>query len=154
MHRTQIQRATSSELLKELKVFGLLIWHTTTLLLLYFSSSLDTNTVQTSVDLERDTKDFTTVAALYSHHQYIAGFIMCGAFAHGAIFFIRDYDPEANEGNLMGTQQMQQANLFGFQAGLKRLTAQQIHFSFQLDLVTSLYTTQLLLDSTQQHLFL
>merc|ERR1712136_589950 len=23
--------------------------------------------------------------------------IMCGAFAHGAIFFIRDYDPEQNE---------------------------------------------------------
>ncbi|OUS44398.1 hypothetical protein BE221DRAFT_173593, partial [Ostreococcus tauri] len=44
-------------------------------------------------------QDFTTQAALYSHHQYIAGFIMCGAFAHGAIFFIRDYDPEANKGN-------------------------------------------------------
>jgi len=28
-------------------------------------------------------QDFTTVAALYSHHQYIAGFIMCGAFAQG-----------------------------------------------------------------------
>jgi photosystem I P700 chlorophyll a apoprotein A2 len=38
-------------------------------------------------------QDFTTQAALYTHHQYIAGFIMCGAFAHGAIFFIRDYDP-------------------------------------------------------------
>jgi hypothetical protein len=24
--------------------------------------------------------------ALYTHHQYIAGFIMTGAFAHGAIF--------------------------------------------------------------------
>jgi photosystem I P700 chlorophyll a apoprotein A2 len=36
-----------------------------------------------------------------SHHQYIAGFIMCGAFAHGAIFFIRDYDPEANKGNVL-----------------------------------------------------
>jgi photosystem I P700 chlorophyll a apoprotein A2 len=40
-------------------------------------------------------QDFTTQAALYTHHQYIAGFIMCGAFAHGAIFFIRDYDPVA-----------------------------------------------------------
>ena len=26
---------------------------------------------------------------------------MCGAFAHGAIFFIRDYDPEQNEGNVL-----------------------------------------------------
>ena len=45
--------------------------------------------------------DFTTMAALYTHHQYIAGFIMCGAFAHGAIFFIRDYDPEQNKGNVL-----------------------------------------------------
>jgi photosystem I P700 chlorophyll a apoprotein A2 len=37
-------------------------------------------------------KDFTTEAALYTHHQYIAGFLMVGAFAHGAIFFVRDYD--------------------------------------------------------------
>ncbi|KAM0931995.1 hypothetical protein DsansV1_C62g0267771 [Dioscorea sansibarensis] len=29
-------------------------------------------------------QDFTTQAALYTHHQYIAGFIMTGAFAHGA----------------------------------------------------------------------
>ena len=46
-------------------------------------------------------QDFTTQAALYSHHQYIAGFIMCGAFAHGAIFFVRDYDPVQNEGNVL-----------------------------------------------------
>jgi photosystem I P700 chlorophyll a apoprotein A2 len=46
-------------------------------------------------------QDFTTMAALYTHHQYIAGFIMCGAFAHGAIFFIRDYDPEANKDNVL-----------------------------------------------------
>jgi photosystem I P700 chlorophyll a apoprotein A2 len=39
-------------------------------------------------------KDFTTQSALYTHHQYIAGFIMIGAFAHGAIFLIRDYSPE------------------------------------------------------------
>jgi photosystem I P700 chlorophyll a apoprotein A2 len=26
---------------------------------------------------------------------------MCGAFAHGAIFLIRDYDPEANKGNVL-----------------------------------------------------
>ena len=46
-------------------------------------------------------KDFTTTAALYTHHQYIAGFIMMGAFAHGAIFLIRDYDPAANENNVL-----------------------------------------------------
>jgi photosystem I P700 chlorophyll a apoprotein A2 len=39
-------------------------------------------------------KDFTTQSALYTHHQYIAGFIMVGAFAHGAIFLVRDYSPE------------------------------------------------------------
>jgi hypothetical protein len=42
-----------------------------------------------------------TEAALYTHHQYIAGFLMVGAFAHGAIFFVRDYDPEINEGNVL-----------------------------------------------------
>ncbi|KAH7571039.1 hypothetical protein JRO89_XS05G0243200 [Xanthoceras sorbifolium] len=31
----------------------------------------------------------------------IAGFIMTGAFAHGAIFFIRDYNPEQNEDNVL-----------------------------------------------------
>ncbi|MFB8789448.1 MAG: photosystem I core protein PsaB [Potamolinea sp.] len=46
-------------------------------------------------------KDFTTQAALYTHHQYIAGFLMVGAFAHGAIFLIRDYDPEQNKGNVL-----------------------------------------------------
>jgi len=46
-------------------------------------------------------KDYTTQAALYTHHQYIAGFLMVGAFAHGAIFFVRDYDPEANKGNVL-----------------------------------------------------
>nr|YP_003795479.1 P700 apoprotein A2 of photosystem I [Floydiella terrestris]YP_010500117.1 P700 apoprotein A2 of photosystem I [Gormaniella terricola]ACZ58442.1 P700 apoprotein A2 of photosystem I [Floydiella terrestris]UWV18294.1 P700 apoprotein A2 of photosystem I [Gormaniella terricola] len=45
--------------------------------------------------------DFTTQASLYTHHQYIATFILCGAFAHGAIFFIRDYDPEQNKGNVL-----------------------------------------------------
>ncbi|MGB3559625.1 MAG: photosystem I core protein PsaB, partial [Geitlerinemataceae cyanobacterium] len=46
-------------------------------------------------------KDYTTTAALYTHHQYIAGFIMLGAFAHGAIFLVRDYDPEANKNNVL-----------------------------------------------------
>jgi photosystem I P700 chlorophyll a apoprotein A2 len=46
-------------------------------------------------------QDHTTMAALYTHHQYIAGFIMTGAFAHGAIFFVRDYDNEKNKGNVL-----------------------------------------------------
>ncbi|PHU11132.1 Photosystem I chlorophyll a apoprotein A2 [Capsicum chinense] len=46
-------------------------------------------------------QDFTTQAALYTNHQYIAGFIMTGVFAHGAIFFIRDYNPEKNEDNVL-----------------------------------------------------
>jgi photosystem I P700 chlorophyll a apoprotein A2 len=46
-------------------------------------------------------KDFVTEAALYTHHQYIAGFLMVGAFAHGAIFFVRDYDPELNKDNVL-----------------------------------------------------
>ena len=46
-------------------------------------------------------KDYTTQAALYTHHQYIAGFLVTGAFAHGAIFLVRDYDPEANRNNVL-----------------------------------------------------
>lgn len=46
-------------------------------------------------------KDFTTQASLYTHHQYIAGFLMVGAFAHGAIFFIRDYNPQENANNVL-----------------------------------------------------
>ncbi len=46
-------------------------------------------------------QDLTTEGALYTHHQYIAGFIMTGAFAHGAIFFIINYNPEQNEDNVL-----------------------------------------------------
>jgi len=46
-------------------------------------------------------QDFTSQAALYTHHQYISGFIICGAFSHGAIFFVRDYDPERNRENVL-----------------------------------------------------
>jgi photosystem I P700 chlorophyll a apoprotein A2 len=46
-------------------------------------------------------QDFTTQAALYTHHQYIAGFLMVGAFAHAGIFWVRDYDPEQNKGNVL-----------------------------------------------------
>nr|UNJ15970.1 photosystem I P700 chlorophyll a apoprotein A2 [Cyanidioschyzonaceae sp. 3]WDB00337.1 photosystem I P700 chlorophyll a apoprotein A2 [Cyanidiococcus yangmingshanensis] len=45
--------------------------------------------------------DYVTQAALYTHHQYIAGLLIVGAFAHGAIFFIRDYDPEQNQDNVL-----------------------------------------------------
>lgn len=46
-------------------------------------------------------QDRTTMAALYTHHQYIAGFLMTGAFAHGSIFFIRDYDVISNKDNVL-----------------------------------------------------
>jgi photosystem I P700 chlorophyll a apoprotein A2 len=46
-------------------------------------------------------RDFTATSALYTHHQYIAGFLMLGAFAHGAIFMVRDYDPELNKDNVL-----------------------------------------------------
>ncbi|KAG4211608.1 hypothetical protein ERO13_A02G107104v2 [Gossypium hirsutum] len=46
-------------------------------------------------------QDFTTQAALYTYHQYIAGFIMTRAFAHRAIFFIRDCNLEQNEDNVL-----------------------------------------------------
>ena len=36
------------------------------------------------------TKDFTAMSAIYTHHQYIAGFFLLGAFAHGAIYLVRD----------------------------------------------------------------
>ncbi|CAN6476523.1 unnamed protein product [Victoria cruziana] len=47
------------------------------------------------------TQDFTTQVVLYTHHQCIAGFIMIGAFSHGAIFFIRDYNLQWNEDNVL-----------------------------------------------------
>lgn len=46
-------------------------------------------------------RDYASEAALYTHHQYIAGFLMVGAFAHGAIFFVRDYDPRINKNNVL-----------------------------------------------------
>jgi photosystem I P700 chlorophyll a apoprotein A2 len=46
-------------------------------------------------------QDFTTQDALYTHHQYIVVFIMTGAFVHGAIFLIRDYNPEQNKDNVL-----------------------------------------------------
>ena len=34
--------------------------------------------------------DLVAQAALYTHHQYIGGFFMCGAFAHGATYLSWD----------------------------------------------------------------
>jgi photosystem I P700 chlorophyll a apoprotein A2 len=45
--------------------------------------------------------DYAAEAALYTHHQYIAGFLMVGAFAHAAIFLVRDYNPECNKNNVL-----------------------------------------------------
>jgi photosystem I P700 chlorophyll a apoprotein A2 len=36
------------------------------------------------------TRITTGLASIYTHHQYIAGFFLLGAFAHGAIYLIRD----------------------------------------------------------------
>lgn len=46
-------------------------------------------------------QDHTTTAALYTHHQYIAGFLMVGAFAHGSIFLVRDFDILSNKDNVL-----------------------------------------------------
>jgi photosystem I P700 chlorophyll a apoprotein A2 len=47
-------------------------------------------------------RDVVSQSALYTHHQYISGFLICGAFSHGAIFFVRDYHPIHNNGNVLG----------------------------------------------------
>jgi hypothetical protein len=31
----------------------------------------------------KGTADFTAMSAIYTHHQYIAGFFLLGAFTHG-----------------------------------------------------------------------
>jgi photosystem I P700 chlorophyll a apoprotein A2 len=46
-------------------------------------------------------QDYTAQAALYTHHQYISGFIIRGSFVHGALFILREYDPERNQGNVL-----------------------------------------------------
>jgi photosystem I P700 chlorophyll a apoprotein A2 len=45
-------------------------------------------------------KDFTTEAALYTHHQYIAGFLM-ESFRSRCNLLVRDYDPELNKDNVL-----------------------------------------------------
>ena len=48
-----------------------------------------------------DGLDTTSLASLYTHHQYIAGFFLLGAFSHGAIYLVRDYQPLATEHRLV-----------------------------------------------------
>ena len=40
--------------------------------------------------------DITTISCIYIHHQYIAGFLMIGSFAHASIYIIRDYSINNN----------------------------------------------------------
>merc|ERR1712178_426445 len=63
-------------------------------------------------------EDYTTQAALYTHHQHIAGFLMAGAFAHGAIFFVRDYDPEANKDNVLARMLEHRGDYFPLKLGV------------------------------------
>jgi photosystem I P700 chlorophyll a apoprotein A2 len=44
-------------------------------------------------------QDFTTLLFILTTN--ILQVSSCGCFTHGAIFFIRDYDPEANKGNVL-----------------------------------------------------
>ena len=78
-------------------------------------------------------QDFTTQAALYAHHQYIAGFIMCGAFAHGAIFFIRDYDQSKMKETCLHVCLSIKKQLFHTLVGY--------HFSLDSTLLVFTYTT-------------
>jgi photosystem I P700 chlorophyll a apoprotein A1 len=45
--------------------------------------------------------DYATQLALYTHHMWIGGFLICGAAAHAAIFMVRDYDPATHVDNLL-----------------------------------------------------
>jgi photosystem I P700 chlorophyll a apoprotein A2 len=46
-------------------------------------------------------RDYVTQAALYTHHQYIGGFLSVWAFAHSGIFMVRDYNPRMNRDNIL-----------------------------------------------------
>ncbi|BAU43807.1 photosystem I core protein PsaA [Leptolyngbya sp. O-77] len=45
--------------------------------------------------------DYPTQLSLFTHHMWIGGFLVVGAGAHAAIFFVRDYDPAQNVNNLL-----------------------------------------------------
>ena len=45
--------------------------------------------------------DYGTQLSIFTHHNWIGGFCIVGAGAHGAIFMVRDYDPTNNYNNLL-----------------------------------------------------
>ena len=45
--------------------------------------------------------DYATQLSLFTHHVWIGGFCVCGAAAHAAIFFVRDYNPSNNYNNVI-----------------------------------------------------
>lgn len=45
--------------------------------------------------------DYATALSLFTHHVWIAGFLIVGGAAHAAIFMIRDYDPAVHVNNVL-----------------------------------------------------
>ncbi|KAK8939322.1 Photosystem I P700 chlorophyll a apoprotein A1 [Platanthera guangdongensis] len=45
--------------------------------------------------------DYGTQLSLFTHHMWISGFLIVGAFAHAAIFMVRDYDPTTRYNDLL-----------------------------------------------------
>lgn len=45
--------------------------------------------------------DYATALSLFTHHVWIAGFLIVGGAAHAAIFMIRDYDPSVHVNNVL-----------------------------------------------------
>jgi len=45
--------------------------------------------------------DYATALSIFTHHMWIGGFCIVGGAAHGAIFMVRDYDPVANQNNVI-----------------------------------------------------
>jgi photosystem I P700 chlorophyll a apoprotein A1 len=45
--------------------------------------------------------DYPTQLSLFTHHIWIGGFLIVGAGAHAAIYFVRDYDPATNVDNVL-----------------------------------------------------
>lgn len=45
--------------------------------------------------------DYATATSLFTHHVWIAGFLIVGGAAHAAIFMVRDYDPALHVNNIL-----------------------------------------------------
>ncbi|MCJ2544139.1 photosystem I core protein PsaA [Thermostichus vulcanus] len=45
--------------------------------------------------------DYATQISLFTHHMWLGGFFVVGGAAHGAIYFVRDYDPAVNRNNVL-----------------------------------------------------